>query len=261
MEIINQKPTPKRSFKRSLIVFIGNVLGIYLIGFLGLGIKLSSFDDILLLVLFIGLLNAILWPILTRIAMPFLVLTFGFGTLILNGILLEFLAPLFFIEIEGPAIILAPLGMAAVTTILSSLITIDDDSSYYRAVFNAAKKKRKAEVKDYPGLIIVEIDGLAYEVLREAVERGEMPTVKEMIESNEYNLRMWETDLSSQTGASQAGILHGNNEGIVAFRWIEKANGNQMMQCSGITKVPELEERISNRKGKWQSDDAMLWNH
>lgn len=249
MEIINQKQTPKRSFKRSLIVFIGNVLGIYLIGFLGLGVKLSSFDDILLLVLFIGLINSILWPMLTRIAMPFLVLTFGFGTLILNGFLLEEFAPLFGIEIQGPAIILAPLGMAAVTTILSSLITIDDDSSYYRSVFNDAKKKRKAEVKDYPGVIIVEIDGLAYEVLREAVERGEMPTVKEMIESKEYTLRMWETDLSSQTGASQAGILHGNNEGIVAFRWIEKANGNQMMQCSGITKVPELEERISNGDG------------
>ncbi len=249
MKIINQKQTPRRSFKRSLIVFIGNVLGIYLIGFLGLGIKLSSFDDILLLVLFIGLLNSILWPLLTRIAMPFLVLTFGFGALILNGFLLEEFAPLFGIVIQGPAIILAPLAMAAVTTILSSLITIDDDSSYYRAVFNDAKKKRKAEVKDYPGVIIVEIDGLAYEVLREAVERGEMPTVKEMIESKEYTLRMWETDLSSQTGASQAGILHGNNEGIVAFRWIEKANGNQMMQCSGITKVPELEERISNGNG------------
>lgn len=249
MEIINEKQTPKRSFKRSLIVLIGNILGIYLIGFLGLGIKLSSFDDILLLVLFIGLINSILWPMLTRIAMPFLVLTFGFGTLILNGFLLEEFAPLFGIEIQGPAIILAPLGMAAVTTILSSLITIDDDSSYYRSVFNDAKKKRKDEVKDYPGVIIVEIDGLAHEVLREAVERGEMPTVKEMIESKEYTLRKWETDLSSQTGASQAGILHGNNEGIVAFRWIEKANGNQMMQCSGITKVPELEERISNGDG------------
>ena len=165
MEIINQKQTPRRSFRRSLMVFIGNILGIYLIGFLGLGIKLSSFDDILLLVLFIGLLNAILWPILTRIAMPFLVLTFGFGTLRLNGFLLEEFAPLFGIEIQGPAIILAPLGMAAVTTILSSLITIDDDSSYYRSVLNDAKKKMKAEVKDYPGVIIVEIDGLAYEVL------------------------------------------------------------------------------------------------
>ena len=249
MEIIKEKQTPKRNFKRSLIVFIGNVLGIYLIFYLGLGVEIGEYGSVILLVLFISLINAILWPILTRIAMPFLVLTFGIGTLILNGLLLQIFAPLFEIEIKGAAIILVPLAMAAVTTVLSSLITIEDDSSYYRSVLRDAEKKRKSEIKDYPGVIIVEIDGLAYEVLREAIERGDMPTVKEMIDSKDYNLRMWETDLSSQTGASQAGILHGNNEGIVAFRWIEKSNGNQMMQCSGITKVPELEERISDGNG------------
>ena len=249
MEIINEKEIPKRSLKRSLIVFIGNILGIYLIAYLELGVQISQFGSITLLVLFISLINAILWPVLTRIAMPFLVLTFGIGTLILNGLLLQFFAPLFGITIHGGAIILTPVAMAAVTTILSALITINDDSSYYRAVLRDAEKKRKADIKDYPGLIIVEVDGLAHKVLCEAVERGDMPTVKEMIDSKEYNLRMWETDLSSQTGASQAGILHGNNEGIVAFRWIEKSNGNQMMQCSGITKVPELEQRISDGNG------------
>ena len=249
MEIIKEKQTPKQNFKRSLIVFIGNIIGIYLISFLGLGVEIRHSGDVILLVLFLGLVNAILWPILTRIAMPFLVLTFGVGTLILNGLLLQLLAPSFGIAIKGPALILAPLGMAAVTTLLSSLITINDDSSYYRSVLRDAEKKRKGDVKSYPGVIIVEIDGLAHEVLLEAVERGVMPTMKEMIEGDDYNLRMWETDLSSQTGASQAGILHGNNEGIVAFRWIEKSNGNQMMQCSGITKVPELEERISNGDG------------
>ncbi|MBR3155737.1 MAG: phage holin family protein [Methanobrevibacter sp.] len=249
MEIIKEKQSPKRSLKRSLIVFIGNILGIYLISFLGLGVEVSQFDDIILLVLFISLINSLFWPLLTRIAMPFLVLTFGVGALILNGLLLQIFAPMFGIEIKGAAIILAPLAMAAVTTILSSLITINDDSSYYRSVLRDAEKKRKTEIKDYPGVIIVEIDGLAYEVLREAVERGDMPTMKKMIDSGDYTLRMWETDLSSQTGASQAGILHGNNEGIVAFRWIEKSNGNQMMQCSGITKVPELEQRISDGNG------------
>ena len=249
MEIIEQKPTPKRSLKRILIVFIGNVLGIYLISFLGLGVQVHQFDDIILLVVFISLVNSILWPILTRIAMPFLVFTFGFGTLILNGCLLNFFAPLFEIEIQGLAIVLAPIAMAAVTTILSAIITIDDDSSYYRVVLKDAEKKRKTEIKDYPGVIIVEIDGLAHEVLCEAVEKGHMPTVKEMIDSGDYNLRRWETDLSSQTGASQAGILHGNNEGIVAFRWIEKDNDNHLMQCSGPTKVPELEKRISNGDG------------
>ena len=100
-------------------------------------------------------------------------------------------------------------------------------------------------------MIIVEIDGLAHEVLCEAVEKGHMPTVKEMIDSGDYNLRRWETDLSSQTGASQAGILHGNNEGIVAFRWIEKDNDNHLMQCSGPTKVPELEKEFPMETGCW----------
>ena len=242
-----EKP-PRVTLRRSLIVFFGNVIGIYLISLFGLGVKVEYFDDIILLVLFISLINALLWPLLTRILMPFLVLTFGLGTLILNGFLLEFLGPLFAIEVEGPAIILAPLAMAFVTTALSALLTIEDDGSYYRSVYRDAEKKRKKEIKDYPGLIIVEIDGLAYDVLKEAVDKGLMPTVKSMME-NTHTLRMWETDLSSQTGASQAGILHGNNEDITAFRWIEKENNNQMMQCSGVSKVKTLEARISDGNG------------
>ncbi len=242
-----EKP-PRVSLKRSLIIFFGNVIGIYLISFLGLGVSVSRFDDIALFVIFISIINAVLWPILTRILMPFLVLTFGIGTLILNGLLLQLLGPYFGIEVQGPAIILAPLAMAFVTTVLSTLLTIEDDSSYYRSVYRDAESKRKSEVKNYPGLIIVEIDGLAYDVLKEAVDKGLMPTVKSMMDST-HTLRMWETDLSSQTGASQAGILHGNNENLTAFRWIEKENGNQMMQCSGVDKVKTLEERISNGDG------------
>ena len=76
-----------------------------------------------------------------------------------------------------------------------------------------------------------------------------MPTVKSMLDNKSHTLRMWETDLSSQTGASQAGILHGNNEDITAFRWVEKENDNQIMECSGAIKVKTLEERISNGDG------------
>ena len=242
-----EKP-PRVSFRRSLIIFIGNVIGIYLISFFELGVTVQAFDDIILFVLFMSIINALLWPILTRILMPFLVLTFGIGTLILNGLLLENIGPFFGIEVQGPAIILAPLAMAFVTTFLSTLLTIEDEGSYYRSVYRDAEKKRKDEIKDYPGLIIVEIDGLAYDVLIEAVNKGIMPTVKSMMDTT-HNIRMWETDLSSQTGASQAGILHGNNEDITAFRWIEKENDNQMMQCSGVSKVKVLESRISDGNG------------
>ena len=261
MEHIKEFETPPRvTLKRSLIIFIGNVLGIYIISYMGLGVTIDYFDDIALLVIFISIVNAVLWPLLTRILMPFLVLTFGFGSLILNGILLEIFAPLFGIEIKGLAVILVPLAMAFVTTSLSSLLTIEDDSSYYRSVFRDAEKKRKDKVKDYPGLIIVEIDGLAYDVLNEAIDKGLMPTVKSMIDDGSHTLRKWETDLSSQTGASQAGILHGNNTDITAFRWIEKPNDNQMMQCSGVEKVKILEERISDGNGLLVDDGASRSN-
>ncbi|MBQ2831082.1 phage holin family protein [Methanobrevibacter sp.] len=248
-KIADYEKPPRTTLKRSLIIFIGNVLGIYIISFLGLGIKIDYLDDVFFFVIFISLVNALLWPILTRILMPFLILTFGVGSLILNGFLLEFFGPIFGIYVEGIGMILAPLSMAFLTTILSALVTMEDDGSYYRSVFRDAEKKRKGEVKDYPGVIIVEIDGLAYDVLCEAIDKDLMPTVKNMIESESHTLKEWETDLSSQTGASQAGILHGNNENITAFRWIEKENDNQMMQCSGPLKVKELEERISNGDG------------
>ena len=243
-----EKP-PRISLKRSLIIFIGNVIAIYLVSYFGLGVKLSDFDDIMLFVLFISIVNAVLWPILTKILLPFLTLTFGVGALILNGVLMEVFAPLFGMSINGWAIVLLPIAMAFTTTLLSALLTIEDTSSYYRSVLRDAEKKRKLNIKHYPGLIIVEIDGLAYDVLNEALDKGYMPTVKKLIDSKSHTLRMWETDLSSQTGASQAGILHGNNENITAFRWIEKENDNQMMQCSGPQKVKILEERISNGEG------------
>ena len=58
----------------------------------------------------------------------------------------------------------------------------------------------------------------------------------------------WETDLSSQTGASQAGILLGSNENIPAFRWVEKANG-RVMTCSAPADCAEIERRHATDKG------------
>ena len=241
--------TPKlTTLKRFFILFVANVLGLYLISF-GVDFTPTRLSNAVAFILFISIVNSVLWPILTRIFMPFLVLTFGLGSLILNGLIFSFFAPLFDIYVEGWGIILAPLAIALITTILSAVVTIEDDGPYYRSVFKEAQRKRKDDVKDYPGLIIVEIDGLAYDVLCEAVEKGYMPNIKSMIDSKSHTLKKWETDLSSQTGASQAGILHGNNENITAFRWVEKDNDNQIMQCSGVTKVKILEERISDGNG------------
>uniref|UniRef100_UPI0006E16C27 alkaline phosphatase family protein n=1 Tax=Streptomyces graminilatus TaxID=1464070 RepID=UPI0006E16C27 len=63
----------------------------------------------------------------------------------------------------------------------------------------------------------------------------------------------WRTDWSSQTGASQLGILHGTNHDIPAFRWYEKDTG-EVMVCNRPASAVELQRRAVERT----SDGGLL---
>ncbi len=260
MERISEKPPRNISIKRTLILFFANVIAMYIVSMLGLGVEIEYLDDILLFVLFFSLVNAILWPIITRLFLPFILLTFGFATFILNAFIIEFFAPMFYIKLEGFGFLVVAFVLTAVNTLLTAILTVDDDTSYYRVVLRDAKKKRKQDVKNYPGVIIIEIDGLSHEMLLKAIEKGRMSNVKKLIESKTHNLKPWITDLSSQTGASQAGILHGNNQDFVAFRWVEKENNNKIMQCSSLNDIEILEQRISDGNGLLADNGASRSN-
>ena len=95
---------------------------------------------------------------------------------------------------------------------------------------------------DVPGIVFLEIDGLALPVLRRAMRDGNAPEMASWIERGSHGLVEWETDFSSQTGASQAGILLGSNEDIPAFRWVEKETG-RLMTCSAPADCAEIERR------------------
>jgi hypothetical protein len=78
-------------------------------------------------------------------------------------------------------------------------------------------------------------------------------------ESGAYRLDEWEPDLSSQTGASQAGILLGSNEDIPAFRWVEKET-RRVMSCSSPEDCAEIERRLTNGHGLLIGDGASRGN-
>ena len=99
-----------------------------------------------------------------------------------------------------------------------------------------------------PGIVFLEIDGLALPVLRDAMRDGSAPNMASWIAEAGYRLAEWEPDLSSQTGASQAGILLGSNEDMPAFRWVEKENG-RLIACSAPADCAELERRHSTGNG------------
>ncbi len=240
-----------RYLSRTLIVWVGEAFGLMLLVDFIPGLSVNSFETALAAVVVFGLLNAIFWPVLSRLTFPFLVYTVGIGALLLNGLLIWLTSQ--FVEgivVEGwAALILTPIGLAAISTFLSAVLTVDDDASYYRRLQKNAKKIKQSMPNDKPGVIFLEIDGLAESVLREAVRIGRMPTLARWLERGSHSIKSWETDLSSQTGASQAGILHGNNQDLPAFRWVEKERSNKIMVSTGMSDAPVIEGRISNGKG------------
>ena len=250
---MDSKPRPYlRYIYRTLVIWVGEAVGLLFLIYLIPGLSVNSFATALIFVAALGIANAILWPILSRFTLPFLAYTFGVGALLLNALLI-WLTSMFVsgVTVEGVgALILTPIGLAAINVVLASFLTSDDDAWYYRNILRGkVKNARDAIQTDTAGTIFVEIDGLAESVLREAVAEGYMPTLASWLERGSHKITSWETDLSSQTGASQAGILHGKNKDLPAFRWVEKEHNNKIMVSTGLSDAPEIEARISNGQG------------
>src|SRR5204863_2642424 len=90
------------------------------------------------------------------------------------------------------------------------------------------RSKGRSET-DVPGVVFLQIDGLAASVLHRALASGDAPTLRRWLADGSHELIGWETDWSSQTGVSQCGILHGSTVDMPAFRWLEKATGEVMV--------------------------------
>lgn len=76
-----------------------------------------------------------------------------------------------------------------------------------------------------PGLLVVQLDGVAAPVLAMAVEAGLAPTVARWLASGSHRLEPWWSRVPATTPASQAALLHGDSDGIPAFRWWDRDLG------------------------------------
>jgi Mycobacterial 4 TMS phage holin, superfamily IV len=132
----------------------------------------------------IGLLKALIWPLLARIALPLTVLTLGGAALRLNGVLVTFavnLLPGAHLDgvLEGIVITVA---MTALTAGFYSLLTIDEGDSWYRNVVRRQMRRRGQHLEsEVPGVLFLEIDGLAHDVLHRALAAGDAPNLAALL--------------------------------------------------------------------------------
>ncbi len=206
----------------------------------------GDFWEALLAALAIAVLNAVLSPLVAAVRLPYTVATSFLLLLILNAVVLRIVDALSegAIRVDGAgAAILAALVITAISTALEAVAGTNDDDVYMlRVIQRIARRSGEKVETDVPGIVFLEIDGLAKPVLQRAMRDGNASTMARWLADGSHRLLEWETDLSSQTGASQAGILLGSNEDIPAFRWVEKERGI-MMTCSAPADCEEIERR------------------
>ncbi|MFD7557251.1 MULTISPECIES: phage holin family protein [unclassified Streptomyces] len=208
-----------------------------------------------------GLLSALVWPLLVRALLILPALVLGLLVFSLNGSLLLMalrLIPSGRGQVEPDTAVVVAAVMSAVASATSTTLAMRDDDAYRRRLYRLADRRHRrlrgpggsgADGADGagPGLLFLQLDGLGYEALRRAADSGLMPTVAGWLEGG-HRLAPWRTDWSSQTGASQLGILHGSNFDVPAFRWYEKDTG-EVVVCNRPTSAAELQRRAIARTG------------
>ena len=226
-------------------------------------VSVGSFTDALAAAVLIAALNAVLPPVLAALRLPF-TLAFGFVlVLVLDALMLLLASHISTRTIRVDSFgwaLLASVLISASMLVLEVIFGVNDDDTYSLKVIRRIARRQGGTVStDAPGILFLEIDGLARPVLQRAIRDGNAPQMASWLERGTHRLAEWETDLSSQTGASQAGILLGSNEDIPAFRWVEKAT-SKVMTCSSPADCAEIERRLANGRGLLTDDGASRGN-
>ncbi|MFF4587392.1 phage holin family protein [Streptomyces sp. NPDC001388] len=211
-----------------------------------------------------GVLSALAWPLLVRLLLLVPALVLGLLVFFLNGSLLLIalrLTPSGQTEAAPETAVIVAAVMSAVASATGAALAVRDDDAYRRRLYRLADRRRRGgpPCPSAPGTVFLQLDGVGHDVLAAAVRKGLMPTVAGWLGEAPrpdsgpatrptHRLTPWRTDWSSQTGASQLGILHGSNHDVPAFRWYEK-DSRAVMVCNRPADAVELQRRAVERTG------------
>jgi len=76
-----------------------------------------------------------------------------------------------------------------------------------------------------PGLVMIQIDGLSHRELERAIERGEVPFMRHLIEREHYRLQRHYAGVPSMTAAFQGELFYGVQTAVPAFGFMERKTG------------------------------------
>ena len=108
-------------------------------------------------------------------------------------------------------------------------------------------------------MVFVQADGVPFPVLEFGVKGGTLPTLSRWVRSGSHQMAEWRPRLPATTPASQMGILHGTNEGIPAFRWVDRPTG-RVFVANKPADAADIEALHSDGHGLLADDGVSVSN-
>ena len=256
------RPTRLAILRRAVLSFVGACLVLAVTDAVLPGLSIDGPGPLLLAGLLLAALDSssdvvlhwllVVWPV-------FVAQTVGLAVQFVAIIIIGQVLP--GVRVDG---ITTAVWGAVLLTLLNSLfaevVSVSDDDSYYSVLVRRLVARDFGRAKEpTPGLLVVQIDGLSLPVLQQALRAGRVPMLGRLLRDGEATLHPWIALLPPTTPASQAGILHGRNDGIPGFRWYEKA-GNRLLVANHPDDAAEIVRRISDGKGLLADDGASVGN-
>ncbi|BEP12058.1 phage holin family protein [Acidothermaceae bacterium B102] len=143
---------------------------------------------------------------------------------------------------------------AAVAAVVNWVLDSGSEDVFLSQLLGRAVRVSAQGRHPYPGagsrtgLLVIQLDGVGEEVVRQALTSGSMPTLSGWLRERSHVLRGWHTGLPATTPAGQAVILHGDVTEVPSFRWYEKESG-RVLVANHPRDAAEVERRISTGHG------------
>lgn len=202
----------------------------------------------LLLPLWFALAILFIRPLLVLATLPLNAAALGLPTLLFNGLILygvASLAPSFHVDGLDDAfggLIL----FTVINTAVSSRLGIDEVYPFFQTILK--RVGRRWGPRPGPGvrrgLLILQVDGLAWRSLVRAVRRGRMPALSAMMALGTHRLRLWQAGVPSNTPAVQSGLFYGTRGAVPGYRWYDRAE-DRVRAASRPSDLRALEREVA----------------
>jgi uncharacterized membrane protein YvlD (DUF360 family) len=253
---------PAGLLRRAVISFFVAFLALATATWAVPGISVTGWLPVALAVIVLAALNALIRPVVLALVAPISLVLVGIVMLAFEVAAILLLGPVVpGLEVRDVWSAFAGALIFAIThTLLGFILALDQDESYYATLMRQLTVRRKDVTRtERPGVVIVQIDGLSHPVLSHQLRAGRVPNMARWIRSGRMRLSRWHALLPSQTSASQAGILHGSNERIPAFRWWDKPS-QRLLVSNRPPDALEILQRVSNGRGLLSVDGVSIGN-